>query len=231
MNRLPSRLLASAGVLALTVLCAGAGPLEDTFARMDRAAAGFRGVKADLSRVNHTAVLNEDDVESGTFVMKRSKSNDIRVLFDITKPEPKAYSFDGHKLEQYLPKVPVVQVYEAAGKYRPLVEEFLLLGFGTTSKELLDHYKVSFGGPETIGNEKSTRLQLIPKSPDLATHLTKVELWISDALGVPLQQKFYTPGENYNLFTYTHIMMNPNIADSAVKLNVPKSVKREYPLK
>jgi len=230
MNLFHPRLLKAAGAIAILLSSASAGPLEETFARMDRAATGFKGVKADLAHVHHTAVLNEDDPESGSFVMKRAKANDIRVLFDITKPDPKQYAFDGHQLEEYLPRAQTVQIYEA-GKYKSLVEEFMLLGFGTTSKELLAHYQVLFGGPESIENEKATRLELIPKSPDLAAHLTRVELWISDTLGVPVQQKFYQQGGDYNRFTYTSLMINPNISDSAVKPNYPKGVKREYPLK
>lgn len=224
------RRLFSAGAIAAAFSCAWAGPLEETFARMDRAAAGFKGIKADLRRVNHTAVLNEDDVESGTFAMKRARVNDIRVLFNITQPEPRAYYFDGHQLEEYLPRVQTVDIYEA-GKYKGLVEELLLLGFGTPSKELISHYTVSYGAAELVGNEKATRLQLIPKSAELAKNLKKVDLWISDSLGVPVQQKFDKPGGDYNLFTYSNLMINPNLSDSAVNLNLPKGVKREHPLK
>jgi outer membrane lipoprotein-sorting protein len=86
-------------------------------------------------------------------------------------------------------------------------------------------------GVENVGSEKTTRLQLIPKSKELLAHLLRVDLWISDSLGVPIQQKFYTPGDNYNLCTYSDVMKNPNLPDSAVKLNLPKGTKREHPLK
>ena len=230
MNSFHLRLLQAAGAIALTLCSAHAGPLQETLARIDRAAAGFKGIKAELVHVHHTAVINDNDEESGTFLMKRARSNDIRVLFDIMKPEPKQYAFDGHEVEQYLPRAQTLQIYEA-GKYKSLVEELLVLGFGTTSKELLAHYNVSLGGPEAIGNEKATRLELVPKSPDQAVRLMKVDLWISDTQGVPVQQKFYSAGGDYNLFTYSNLMINPNIADSAVKPNVPKGIKREYPLK
>ena len=227
----PKRRSAAIGAFAIVaVSCARAGPLEETFARMDRAAATFTGLKADLQRLRHTAVLNEDEVETGTFLMKRPKPHDIHVLFDIKQPEPRAYAYDGHKLESYLPRIQTVSEYEA-GKYKGLAEEFLLLGFGTTSKELTTAYSVSLGGPEMVGNEKTVRLELIPKSPEMRAHLTKVELWISNTLGVPIQQKLYAPGGNYDVFTYSNVMINPNLADSAVRLNVPKGTKREHPLK
>ncbi|HLK49573.1 MAG TPA: outer membrane lipoprotein carrier protein LolA [Bryobacteraceae bacterium] len=229
MNFLHSRFLLLSSVLAATVPNLAAGSLEATFAKMDRAASMFSGVTADLRRLNHMALLNEDTAETGTFRMKRTK-RDVRVLFDIKQPEPKAYSFDGKKLEEYLPAEQTVQEYDA-GKYKSLADQFLLLGFGTTSKELQAEYTISLGGSERIANEQTTRLELIPKSKELILHLPKVDLWISDQTGVPVQQKFYSPGGNYNLATYSNIMLNPNLPDSAVRLDLPKGVTRQHPLK
>ena len=229
MNFFCNRILLSVAILTVAVPRLPAETLEATFARMDRAAANFTGVTADLRRLSHMALLNEDTVETGTFRMKRTR-HDVRVLFDIKQPDPKSYAFDGKKLEEYLPHEQTVQEYDA-GKYKSLADQFLLLGFGTTSKELQADYTISFGGPETIGNEKTTRIELIPKSKELLVHLPKVDLWISDQMGVPVQQKFYSPGGNYNLATYSNIMLNPNLPDSAVKLDLPKGVTRERPLK
>jgi outer membrane lipoprotein-sorting protein len=217
------------GVMASTVPCSAAGPLDAVFAKLDRAASGFTGVTADLRRLNHMALLNEDTLETGTFKMKRVK-HDLHVLFDIQHPAPKAYAFDGHKLEEYLPNEQTVEEYDA-GKYKSLADQFLLLGFGTSSKELQADYSITLGGPDTINNEKTTRLELIPKSKELLVHLPKVDLWISDVMGVPVQQKFYSAGGNYNLATYSNVMLNPNLPDSAVRLNLPKGVTREHPLK
>ena len=54
--------------------------------------------------------------------------------------------------------------------------------------------------------------------------MKKCELWISDK-GLTVQQKFHTGGGDYVLSTYSRINLNPNIADSAVKLDLPKGVK------
>lgn len=229
MTFLTRRILWLISAISVTIVPAVADPLEAALAHIDRVAMGFTGLTADLRRVDHMALLNEDTVETGEFRMKRVK-RDIHILFDIKQPAAKAYAFDGHKLEEYLPQEETVEEYDA-GKYKSLADQFLLLGFGTTSKELQTDYTITLGGPESINGEKTTRLELIPKSKELLVHLPKVELWISDSLGVPVQQKFYTPGGNYNLATYSNIKLNPNLADSAVRLNLPKGVTREHPLK
>jgi len=58
-----------------------------------------------------------------------------------------------------------------------------------------------------------------------------VDLWISDTMGIAVQQKLYEPGGDYLLTTYTNIKLRLNLPDSLVRLDLPKSVKREYPQK
>lgn len=219
------------GALVGATRSATAGPLETSLAKMDRAAAQFTGLSADLSKTSYTAVVKDSSTESGTIVMKRLKGHNMRMLFDVKQPEPKSYFIDGHKFQQYLPKAQTVQEYDI-GKYKSMVNEFLLLGFGATSAELRNSYEVSLGGPDTVAGQKATRLELIPKSKDLLMYVAKVELWISDATGLPVQQKFYPPGSgDYTVATYTNAKINPNLPDSAGKLNLPKGVTKEYPQK
>ena len=207
-----------------------AGSLDAIFARIDQVASGFKGLTADLHKISHTEVINEDNVDDGNITVKRPKPKDIRMLVDIQKPDRKTVAIDGRKVEIYYPKMNTVQEYDA-GKNRALLEEFLLLGFGSTSADLQGGYTIRLGGPETVAGQKSTRLELIPKSKEAQAHLKKVELWISDSTGLTVQQKFYQAGGDYSLATYTNIRLNPNLPDSALKLNLPKGVKRETPQK
>lgn len=221
-------------ILPIFLLAAGAAaPAPDTdsaalaaaLARVDRAAAGFKSLTADMRRVIHTDAINNDDLDSGTIKLKRPKPHDMRVRIDITEPEPKSLTFQGKKAEVYYPRAQTVQVIDL-GSYRSLVDEILVLGFGSTSKELQSSYNVRLLGPATVANEKTAELELIPKSKELLQHLKKVELWISDATGLPTQQKYYTPGQ-YGLVTYSNLKRNPDLADSALKLQLPRDVKRE----
>lgn len=205
--------------------------LQETFARMDRAAVGFKGLSADLRRDSYNAVISDSTYDSGSLVLKRNKSHEIRMLFLVKDPDPKTVAVNGNKAEVYYPKENTVEVYDL-GKYKSMLDQFLLLGFGSTSKELLGSYSVMLGGPDTVGKEKTTRLVLIPKSKEMLKNLTKVELWISDTTGMPVQQKFYwrTPGD-YMLATYSNMKVDPNLPDSAVTPNFPKGVTRVYPQK
>jgi outer membrane lipoprotein-sorting protein len=70
------------------------------------------------------------------------------------------------------------------------------------------------------------RIELIPKAREVLQQFPKIELWISEATGYPVQQKLYQTGGDYMLITYSDVVINPNLPDSAFKLNVPKGVKR-----
>ncbi|MGA2268028.1 MAG: outer-membrane lipoprotein carrier protein LolA [Bryobacteraceae bacterium] len=203
-------------------------PLSATLARVDEAAARFKGLEAEVQQISHTAVINEDSVAAGTIAVKRPKPYDIRVLIDFKHPNPRQVMIAGVKVAIYYPGINTVQEYNL-GKSRTLVEQFMLLGFGSNSRDLESAYSIRLGGPETVAGQKATRLELIPKSQDVLAHLKRVDLWISDGMGIAVQQKLYETGGDYLLATYTNIKLRPNLPDSAVKLDLPKSVKREYP--
>jgi outer membrane lipoprotein-sorting protein len=227
----PAPILAILAAMALSWGAPAAdNSLADTLARMDEAAAKFKGLEADMQKVAHTAVISEDSVEAATIAVKRLKPHDIRVRIDFKPPNPRQVAIAGVKGEYYVPGINTVQEYDM-GKSRSLVEQFMLLGFGSNSKDLKSAYSIGLGGPETAAGQKSTRIELIPKSEDVLAHFKRVDLWISDTMGIAVQQKLFEPGGDYLLATYTNIKLRPNLPDSAVKLNLPKGVKREYPQK
>lgn len=205
------------------------GELDGVLDRIDKAGAAFRGMSAKVRRLQHTAVINEDNVDSGTILLKRPRPRDLRMLIELTAPDAKTVAFQGRKVEIYFPKMQTVQEFDV-GKSRELVDQFFLLGFGTSRADLLASYNVRLVGPDTVHGQKTERLELVPKSKEVLQHLNRFEMWVGDD-GYPVQQKFYLPGGDYQLATYSDIKINPDLTDSALKLHLPKNVKREYPQK
>lgn len=216
--------LAAAGALALSAAGADSS-LQAVFARIDQAAAKFKGMTAEVRRLSHEGVINEEEVDTGTIAVKLSRPHDIHMLIDFKQPDPKSVEVAGTKVSIYYPKAAEVQEYNFGKAHRAQVEQFLKLGFGSTSRDLEEAYTVRLGGREKIGGEETTRLDLTPKSPDLAAQFPKFELWISDELGIAIQQKMYQAGGSYNIATYSNVQLNPNLPDAAVKLILPKGVK------
>ncbi|MBZ5625162.1 MAG: hypothetical protein LAQ69_41650 [Acidobacteriia bacterium] len=205
--------------------------LQAVFTRMDQASVKFKGLKAEMRKLSHTAVINEDSVDTGTIVVRVPKPHDLHMLIDFQQPDQKKVKIAGTKVDIYYPKTEIVQEIDLGKNHRSQVEQFLRLGFGSNSKDLLDAYLVTLGGPETIAGEPTTRIELVPKAKDLLAQFPKFELWISDETGISVQQKMYQPGGDYSLATYTKMQANISIPESAVSLNPPKGVRWEYPQK
>ncbi len=218
-------------VLPLLVLpLSGAEPLDSVLAKMDRAAASFKSMNAKIKRTAHTEVINEDHTDSGAMTMKRSRSQDTRMLIDLTAPDAKTIALQGHTVDIYLPKIKTVQEYDV-GKNRELLDQFLLLGFGSSGKDLSRAYDVTWMGAETANGQKTAHLRLVPKSPEVLKQLKTIDLWLSDANSYPVRQKFNQPSGDYTLVVFSDLKINPDLPDSALKLKLPKGVKREYPQK
>ena len=117
------------------------------------------------------------------------------------------------------------------GRYRAMLDQFMLIGFGTSGKELASAYNMKVLGNETVAGRTTTRLELVPKSAEVLKNLKKLELWIPEADAYPVQQKIYLGAGDYKLVTYTNVKLNPPLSDSDLKLRVPKGTKREFPQK
>ena len=204
---------------------AAAQPLDELLARMDQNAMTFKSMSAKLKYVSYVDVIKESTVNTGTLTMKRSK-REAMVLVDFTEPDPKTVAVAGSKVEIYLPKLQTVEEYDL-GKS---VEKYLALGFGASGKELKADYTLQELGADAVNGQKAMRLELIPKSKEVLKQLPRIELWLSEATGYPMQQKLHQTGGDYMLATYSDVLINPRLPEAAYKLNLPKGVKkRQFP--
>jgi len=202
--------------------------LQEVLDRMDRAASSFRSVTAKIRKVTRTAVINDETSEQGVLKLARRSRRQIEMRIDFTEPDARSIAFSDRKAEIYYPKINTVQVYDL-GRHKALVDQFLLLGFGTPGRELGRDYQVRLAGAEAVGGTPADKLELIPRSKEAREHLAKVELWIARNGGHPVQQRFYTPSEDTTTIVYTDIRLNPPLAAADLRLNPPPDAKREYP--
>jgi outer membrane lipoprotein-sorting protein len=224
-------------VTAFAALPSGAFAADDlaaVFARIDKAAPGFRGFSADFRKRKHTPIIPEDDLQTGKAVVRRSKPHELQMRIDIDPPDQQVATVDGTKVEIYYPKTKTIQPYGLGKSTKPMLEQVLMLGWGSTSQDLKNAYEVTYGGPEeTLTGQKAVRLELVPKDKDLLAHVPKFELWISTegpTSGVAVQVKIYEKGGDYSIATYTNMKLG-NISESAVRLNAPKDAHREKPIR
>ena len=207
----------------------GAETVQAVLARMDREAASFRQLTASLRNVTYTAILDDTSGENGAIWLQRSGAK-IEMRGEIFGDDARSFGFRENEGQIFYPKMKTVQIYDL-GKARGLVDQFLLLGFGSSGRELQKNYTVTVAGEDVVGGQKTTRLELIPKSKQMQEQITRVEVWIPLNAGHPVQQKFWKPANNYDLVAYSDIKVNPGLPDSAFRLALPADVKPEYPQK
>jgi outer membrane lipoprotein-sorting protein len=221
-------------IAVLALLAGAAAPAAETLGavqtRMDKSAAEFAALSARVKKVSYTAVIKDSAAESGTFMIKKVKPGDVRVRMEIDKPDARSIALSRKKYEIFLPKINTVQEYDLT-QYGRLVDQFLLLGFGTPVREITKSYDMVVTGTETIDGKQTTRVELRPKLDSVKEHLKLVEIWIPMNDGNPIQQKFLQPSGDYTLSTYMDVKVNPLLKDADVQLTLPKNVKREKPQK
>jgi outer membrane lipoprotein-sorting protein len=214
---------------ALTSLRARGEALDEVLGRMDRSARSFHSFTAKMHRVQFTAVLNESSAMEGTMRLKREKSGTTGIV-EFQPPDPRTVFVNGKNIQVFYPKANTVEIYDAS-KYLSNIDQFLLLGFGTTSAELMKSYDVKAGGVETIEGKMCTRIGLTPKTADMKQLIAKIDLWIAEGDSTPLREKVTEPSRNYELVDYSGVQLNPQLPDSAFELNLPKTVKKIHPQK
>jgi outer membrane lipoprotein-sorting protein len=216
------RRLALFAALALPL---AADPLSDIFAKLDKSATAFKGMTANVVQTVHTAVVNDDSIENGNVKLKRVKPGDTRVLLEFTNPDPKTVALEGDKARYYRPKEKVAQDYDLSSR-RSVVQQGLLLGFGSTSDELKKSYDVSWVGPETLNGQPTAHIKLVPKSAEVLQSIKQADLWLSLDAGIPVQQRIFTSGGgDYTQLAYSAMKVNPSLSDKDLRLSLPKGVQ------
>lgn len=223
------KLVVCLALAAPAMLAAGDGALDQVVGRMDRAAKDFKSMTAHVTWVSHTEVLNENDTEMGTITMKKVHAGEVEGLVDFTAPDRKSFEFQKHTAREYLPKVKTVQVFDLK-KHAEQIEQFIMIGFGTSGSELAKDYDMTVLGTEPWEGQQTIHLQLIPKSADAKQYVQKLELWVpAQGDPYPVHEKILEPSGDYRLVTYSDLKINPPLPADALKLKVPPGVETVYP--
>jgi len=198
---------------------------ESVLQKMDKSAADFRSLTADIEHIKYTDVVKDTSSETGQIFVRR----DQKMRIDFTKPDPRVILRTGDTLFVYTPKINRVEEYNL-GKNRSLVDQYVLLGFGTKSQSMQRSYDIALTGEEEIEQHKTFLLTLTPKSEDVRKQITKIQMWIDSSSWLPVQQKFFEAGSgDYFLSKYSHMMKNLKINDSKFKPDWPKNATRVKP--
>ena len=204
----------------------GAPPTTDSvLGMMDKSAQDFHTLTADIQHIKYTDVVKDTSTETGKLQVRR----DEKMRIEFYQPDRRTILRTGDSLFVYTPKINRVEEYDL-GKNREMVDQYILLGFGTKSENVRKSYLVSVIGETQLDNKKTVQLELTPKSDLMRKQIARIQMWIDEASWLPIQQKFFESGsEDYLIFHYTNVMKNLKIGDNQFKQDWPKGVSRTKP--
>ncbi len=197
--------------------------LNQILSHINESAKHLKTLSADLEYTKVTVLVNDFATESGQMYYRNAKSPDI--LINFKNPAPKVILFKKDKAEIYQPKINQIQEFDLS-KHSSLIQQFLLLGFGTESKELRKVYEVKYLKEEQLGGDTTAVLELVPREESVAAQLSKIHLWISEESWLPVQQKFFEAGGDYSIARYSSVKVNRNLPSSTFRIHAAQDVKR-----
>ena len=232
MGRIGFKTLQLCGFLILASAVTGAAAAQNrsqwtvgsVLQEMDNGAKNFHSLSADVERTKVTVVVNDKSIETGTIRVRGDK-----MLLEMGAPDARTILRTGDSLFLYNPGLKRVEEYNL-GKNRAMVDEFLLLGFGTEGRNLEKSYVITLLGEPSVDDRKTVELELVPKSDAVRKQISRVDLWLDPASWLPVQQQFFETGSgDYSIVKYTHVVKNANISDSEFKQHWPKGTERVKP--
>lgn len=199
--------------------------LENVLKQMDAQAADFHSLTADLERTKVTVVVDDKSTESGRIQVRR----DNKMRIELTQPDERTILQDGDNFYIYNPKIRRVEEYNL-GKKKSVVDQFLLLGFGTSGKSLTESYAITLKGEETLDGHKVVLLELVPKTEEVKQQLSKIQLWLDETTWLPVQQQFFEAGSgDYFIIKYKNMVKNLRIPDADFKPHWPHGTTKIQP--
>jgi outer membrane lipoprotein-sorting protein len=220
----------SAVLIALVIAAVSSGQgtawsTEGVLDMMDKSARDFHTLTADIEHIKYTDVVKDTSSETGKLFVRR----DEKMRIEFMTPDRRTILRNGDSLFVFTPKINRVEEYDL-GKNREMVDQYVLLGFGSKSENIKKNYLVTLLGETEFDHRKTVMLELTPKSDQVRKQIARIQMWIDEASWLPVQQKFFESGsEDYLIFHYTNMMKNLKIGDSQFKQDWPKGVSRTKP--
>jgi len=196
--------------------------LTEILLQMNEASKKLHTLSANLEYTKVTVLVDDKSTESGQLFFRKGKTSEICINFQ--KPENKILLLRKNKGEIYLPKISQIQDYDLAQK-SDLLQQFLLLGFGTDTNELKKNYDIKYLREEDLDDDTTVLLELTPRKANVTAQISKIQMWVSEESWLPTRQEFFESGGDYLIANYSGVKVNRDLPGSAFELNAPANAK------
>jgi len=178
---------------------------DDVLKRWDVAAKDFHAFSADLKQTEVMKIIKKTDHLTAVVRLKRTDKGAFGIV-KYTDQNPHTYHFLGDTVEEFKPGANQKNIYDAK-KFSSLMQEVLMLGFGTSGKEVRKTYVVTDGGTAMIGSKRTTRIELVPREKAFKERFEKFEIWVPEGENNPVQVKATQASGDYAIYEYSNVQL------------------------
>lgn len=223
-----SKLVVAAAAVTLLWIPAslqGQDRLETILKEMEKAGRGITSLKADIHQKKYTVLLKQFDAgESGKIYFRKAKDGGAELRREISKPTPNFLVVTGGVATFFQPVINQVTVRDL-GKDKDKAE-FMVLGFGATTRALKETYNIRYLGAEKIDGKQVEKIELVPKSDKFKALFASIVMNLDTKRWIPVSNKLTEANGDYLLISFDDISLNPKLKDSLFKLKLPKNVQK-----
>ncbi len=203
--------------------------LKRVISQLNTAAAKFVSAQANFSWDEFTAVVQQDEIQTGTIYFERKKGATRMAAYlkqQNGKDAAKTITYDGGEVQYYVPAIKQLTILRA-GANRSQWESFLTLGFGGSGTDLEKNWKVTVQGSETMGGVSVVKLDLVPLDPKVLDLFTHATIWVDPTRGVSYKQVFYQPSGDTRTALYKDIQYNTPVAGEVFEIKPAPGTTRQ----
>jgi outer membrane lipoprotein-sorting protein len=200
-----------------------ADDLNSVLGKLDAASAKFHTTSADFEfDATQTDPVPDTDVQKGTVYYQRNGESfqmGVHVATDNGQPAPKVVvCCTSGSIRLYEKLLDQVTTLSKLSQY----QNWFMLGFGASGKELQEKWNITYDGPETVDGVKTAKLELVPKDPTVKKNIPKVILWMDTDRAISLKQYFDESGGQSRTCHYTNIKTNQSVPKDAFTFTTDK---------
>jgi outer membrane lipoprotein-sorting protein len=225
-----ARIACAAAILLAAALCTpaahAADDLNSVLSKLDAAAAKFHTTTAAVEFDSaQTDPIPDTDVQKGTVYYQRTGSAfqmGVHIETDNGQPAPKVIVCCAKGSIQLYEKL--LNQVTTLSKLRQY-ENWFMLGFGASGKELAAKWDIKFGGMETVDGVKTAKLEMTAKDANVRRMFPMVTIWIDPDRGVSLKQVFDEGNGQSKTCIYTRIQVNQPLPKDAFSFTTDKQTR------
>lgn len=203
-----------------------ADDLNSVLSRLDAAAAKFHTTSADVEWDSaQTDPIPDTDVQKGAEYYQRGSASfqmGVHIATDNGQPSPKVLVCCAKGSIQLYEKLPdQVTTLSNLSQY----EDWLMLGFGASGKELAAKWDLKYDGMETIDGVQTAKLEMTAKDAKVRQKVPKVIIWIDLDRAVSLKQYFDEGQGQSKTCIYTNIKVNQTLPRDAFTFTTDRQTR------